>query len=454
MTLDKIIGTACRTARNAIGVDQFEVFGTETKTLGVYIDDGSIKSVEEKLDRGIAIRIARGKRIGQSSATCDGIKDAERCVRHASDLATASPEDRNFEQFSAGGQIALAPKVFDERIESATTEELAEIASSIVNCCTEKGKVEVPLGLLRVSTIELRIVNSNGVDASHRCTMLYLRFTTKADGDMPGEGIEEFYSTHLSDVDPFAIGNSLKEGAKKSAQAVPFRGRRVGDTVLTPANFAEMLLTSVGHAIDGENVHRKRSAWANKIGETVASSMVTILDDPGDERGILSSSIDDEGTPTARKTIIEKGVLRQFIYDCYTATLEGAKSSGNGLRRNPIDAHGIYRTPLSISPINLVLVPGKKSRDSLISSIDDGILIERVAAPEVNPINGAFAMEVRCGSVIEKGDIIQTINHALLVGNMFEALMKVNDIANDATVVKSCIVPTVSIESLELIGGN
>lgn len=454
MSLDKIIGTASRTARSDIGVDQFEVFGTETKTLSVYVDDGSIKSVEEKFDRGIAVRIAKGKRIGQSSATCDGIKDAERCVRLASDLATVSPEDRNFEQFSPGGQITFAPKVFDGRIESATTGELAEIASSIVNYCTEKGKVDVPLGLLRVSTIELRIVNSNGVDASHRSTMLYLRFTAKANGDTPGEGIEEFYSTHLSDVDPFAIGKSLKEGAKASAQAVPFKGRRVGETVLTPANFAEMLLTSVGHAIDGENVHRKRSAWANKIGETVASSLVTIVDDPGDERGILSASFDDEGTPTARKTIVEKGILRQFIYDCYTATLEGVKSSGNGMRRNSIDAHGIYRTRVSISPINLVLMPGKKSRESLISSIDDGILIERVAAPEVNPINGAFAMEVRCASVIKKGEIIQTINHALLAGNMFEALMKVKDIANDATVVRSCIVPTVSIESLELIGGN
>jgi PmbA protein len=454
LNLERIVEIASRTARGEIGVNQFEIFGTEAKILSVYVDDGSIKSVEEKFDRGIAVRIAKGKRIGQSASTCDGIKDAERCVRLASDLATVSPEDRNFEQFSAGGQAVFSPKVYDEQIELATPRELAGIASSIVGCCTEKGKVEVPLGLLRISTIELRIVNSNGVDASHKSTMLYLRFTAKANDKAPGEGIEEFYSTHLSDVDPFSIGKSLKEGAKASARAVPFKGRFIGETVLTPANFAEMLLTSVGHAIDGENVHRKRSAWANKINDAVASSQVTIVDDPSDGKGILSAPFDDEGTPTSKKTIVEKGILKQFIYDFYTATLEGVKSSGNGMRRNPTDAHGIYRTPVSISPINLVLVPGNKSRESLISSVDDGILIERVAAPEVNPINGAFAMEVRCASVIKQGEIIQRINHALLVGNMFEALRKIGDIANDSTVVKSCIVPTVSIESLELIGGK
>jgi predicted Zn-dependent protease len=80
------------------------------------------------------------------------------------------------------------------------------------------------------------------------------------------------------------------------------------------------------------------------------------------------------------------------------------------------------------------------------------VLIERLAYPEVNPITGAFGLEVRCGHMIKKGKIVQTVDRALLVGNMFEALRNVREVANDSTVFKSCIVPTVSFDGIELVG--
>jgi PmbA protein len=189
-----------------------------------------------------------------------------------------------------------------------------------------------------------------------------------------------------------------------------------------------------------------------KAGEEVASRSVTLTDDPSDERGMLSSSYDDEGAPASKKTLVDKGVLESYLYDSYNASLESMDPSGNGLRRRPEDAQGIYLDPIGVWPMNLVLAPGTKSRVELIASVDEGVLIERLAYPEVNPITGAFGLEVRCGRMIKKGEIVQAIDRALLVGNMFEALRNVKEVANDSTVFKYCVVPTICFDGIELVG--
>ncbi len=453
MELESLVRTAYRTAISD-KADQVEVFGIVSRTMSVYVEDSAIKNMEQKVDQGIAVRVAKERRLAQSSTSCDSVKDAEACARAACRLAELSPADKNFRRFPDGGEATFAPRVWDEKIASLTSEDLADLVKSVVDCSVEKNGTKVPKGMIRTARAETRIVNSNGVDVSHANTMAYLHFTAMTIGERPGEGVEVFYTPHLSDVDPFAIGKSLKAQAKASAQAVPFRGRRAGETLLTPGNLSEMILSSVGFAIDGENVHRRRSAWAGKVGQQVASPSITIVDDPGDERGMLSSGFDDEGVPTAKRTIVEKGVLKGYIYDSYCASLAGVEGSGNGLRRSAEDAQGIYRRALGIQPINLILVPGKKSRESLISSVEDGVLIERFAYPEVNPFTGAFGLEVRCGHLIRNGEMVQTFNRALLVGNMFEALMNVNEVANDMTVVRSSILPTVSFDGIELVGSS
>jgi len=451
LELESLVRNAYRTAISD-KADQVEVFGINSRTMSVYVEDSAIKNMEQKVDRGIAVRVAKGRRIAQSSTSSDGVKDAEACARTACRLAELSPEDRNFRGFPAGGEAAFAPRVWDERIASLSPEDLAGLVKSVVDCSVEKGMIKVPKGMIRTATVDGRIVNSNGVDVSHANTMTYLHFTAMTVGERPGEGVESLYSSHLSDIDPFVIGKSLKAQAKASARAVPYKGKRTGETVLTPGNLSEMILSSVGFAIDGENVHRRRSSWAGKLGQQVASPLVTIFDDPGDERGMLSSGFDDEGVPTVKKMIVEEGVLKGYIYDSYSASLAGVEESGNGLRRNAEDAQGVYRRALGIQPINLVLAPGENSRESLVSSVEDGVLIERFAYPEVNPFTGGFGLEVRCGHLIRNGEMVQTFNRALLVGNMFEALMKVKAVANDMTVVRSSIMPTVSFDGIELVG--
>ena len=452
MELDSILSSAYRAARKE-GPDQFELFAVRTRTLSLYVDDSAVKHIEEKIDQGLAVRVAEGKRLGQSSAACGTLKEAEMTAMAAVRMAELSPEDNGFRQFPAsGGKASVSPMVWDDRVAHMTGEQLAEIARHVVETSTDGDRVKVPKGLIRVARVESRIRNSNDVDVSRRNTLVYLNFTTMTNGAKPGEGIESFYSPHLSGLDPVEIGRSLREKALASSKTVAFRDRMKGQTVILPDDLADMLMSSAGSALSAENVHRRRSTWMGKMGGEVSSESITLTDDPGDGRGMLSSSYDDEGVPASKKTLVDKGILRSFLYDSYNAGLESIEPSGNGIRRRPEDAQGIYLDPIGVWPLNLVLMPGTKTREELIASVDEGVMIERFAYPEVNPITGAFGLEVRCGRIIKKGEIVQAIDRALLVGNMFEALRNVREVANDSAVFKYCVVPTVCFDGIELVG--
>lgn len=434
-----------------LGAEQSEAFSTRTRTVAVYVEDSKVKSVEEKLDQGITLRVMIGKRRGQVSSSVSSEEEVARVAERAIKATRLSNPDPDLKGFVQPKEAAIAaPRVWDARMAELEGSDLVAFAKGIVEAAREVGEVKIPRGLIRAATIETAVSNSNGVEVGHSSTMYYLHYTSMVTSPRPGEGIEAAYGTQL-DIDVEGIGRKLYEGARNSALAKPFKGKRNFVAIIPPGELAEMLLTTVG-AASGENVNFRRSRWVESLGKEVASKEVTIRDDPTDPRGVLCSRFDDEGTPSRRKTIVEHGVLKELYYDSYSAGIAGAESTGNGLKRSSIDAQGIYQHSVGCSVMNLVLAPGTLSPGELISDVDEGVIIERFAWPDVDQLTGRFGLEVRCGHLVKGGEITETINHALLMGNMYDALKNVRGIGNDSKVVGRAIVPTVSFDGIELVG--
>lgn len=447
----EIIDKALSHARSQ-GADQAETFTTRSRTLSLYVEDSKVKNLEEKLDVGLAIRVIDGQRIGEASSTVSSLDDIVGCSSSAIKAARVSEPDAHFKGFSVGGKSTISePPVWDEEVAFLDTEALSSKGVEIVEACIAHGDIKVPRGMIRAASIETEVANSNGMSSLHRSTMVYLHFTSMTSKGKAGEGEEIFHSTRL-DMDTQAIGRSLAQGAMNSAAAVAFKGRSDTTVFIKPASLAEMFKTSVGFAVDSENVNRMRSSLAGKIGQDVTSPMLSIADDPTDPRGILAAAHDDEGVPTRKKLLIDRGVLRSFLYDGYNASMVGGQSTGNGFRRSAQDSQSIYQMPVRVSPVNMVVKSGSKSSDDLIGSFDSAIVIERMAWPEVNPITGAIGLEVRCAHMMERGERVQTVKHALLTGNMFESLRNIVGIANDHKVQGSWIVPTMGFDGMELVG--
>ena len=450
MRAEELASESVREAR-AAGADQAEAYVVKVRSLSVYVDNSKVKSAEAKSDLGMAMRVSKGGRIGQSSTSLSSLADAIGCARTAVKTASLVPVDKVFKGFAQPSKGRSGLKVKDSEVASLTIEGALEILKAMVDAAVEPRKVKVPNGLLRIAELDSVVANSNDLLTKRECTLVYAMLSAMTEGT-PGEGTESFYSPHLKDLDAGRFGGSLRAKAKASAKAKAYKGNVRLPVIMPPHEISEMLQGSIQFALSAENVNRKRSPLAGKVGKQVTAKCLDLTDDPWDRRGMLSSPYDDEGTPTRRKPLVKDGVLKGFLYDLYNSQLSGVEPTGNGLRRSATDPIGNYQIGIGIAPVCLVLKPGTRSVEDLIGEMDNGLVVEKTSAPDVHPITGDFGLEVRCAHLVRKGEIRSTVKHCLLSGNMFRALSQIGEVANDSTVSRNLILPSVRFEDFELIG--
>ncbi|MBO4797557.1 MAG: TldD/PmbA family protein [Candidatus Methanomethylophilaceae archaeon] len=422
--------------------DQAEVYVSEAVVNTVYIDGSKISNIETKKESGMMFRMIHGSRTGKASVSLCSPDSAADCLEMADSVLKYSPVNPDSGSYPCPGQAGIpAPDVWDKKAENIAPEDLRELAEQLIGEC----RVNIPRAQIRVSAMNSRTVNSNGVDTGHRSTLVYGHFTSMANIDHPGEGTETFYGTHL-DLDPVCIAHSLSRKAEAAAGSREFRGTSGVTMILPPGELGDMLLSSVGSAVNGENVKYGRTLWKDSLGGKVASESLCIADDPA-SKAPLSCVFDDEGTPAGRHTIIEKGILRGFLRDAFCGD-----STGNGMRRSSVEPQGAYdRTP-AVKPLNMTVKPGNLTRDQIIENTDNGILVEKFAWPEADGLTGRFGLNVRCGYLVRKGEITGVISNALLMGNMLEALNEIECIGSDSTCRGVVTVPTMSFSGAELAG--
>ena len=453
MELDEFIDPAIKTAMKE-GAQEVEVYAVSDHSWSAYADDSKVKSVEEKSDLGIAIRLLKEHRFGQSASAVSSVADAEACARNAVRVASLLPPEAIFKGFPTPDKPGVWARGSDENIRGIENRELAQLMASIIRATVEPGKVKVPNGVLRAGHIQARVVNTNGIDVCRDSTLVYMRASAMTEGANPGEGAETFFSPRINALDPSTIGKRLQQKATSSAKAEGYKGKMLGAVIIPPGDLAELFSGSVSFALSMENVNRKRSPWAGKSDQPVADKAISFTDDPTDERGVLSSPFDDEGVPTKKKELVKDGILGDFLNDAYNAYKAGTPMTGNGVRRSSMDVVGQWQMPVSIAPLNMVMKRGDQSVDDIIRSVDKGILVDSFAASDVHPITGAFGLEVRCGHLIQKGSLTRTVKHCLITGNMFEALRKVRAVGNDVTSSHNYVLPSVCFDDLELIGSE
>jgi predicted Zn-dependent protease len=284
--------------------------------------------------------------------------------------------------------------------------------------------------------------------------MVFGYFTAKAEeSGLVGEGVQRCWSRSLEDVDFARIGAKLQHQALDVIQAKGFKENwKDAVAVLAPSEGSEMLGSMIGYAVLAENVNNRSSPWADKMGESVAHESVTVFDDGLSEKGLLSALVDDEGTPMQKTSVIEKGVLKSYLYDSYNASQVGLESTGNGIRRNSRDAHGSFSSPVRCMSTTLEVPAGAKRVDDIIGEVKRGVYIEHFAWPQVDPLAGTFSNEIRNAQLIENGELTTKIKYALLVGNLYESIRREVMFGSDLEVHDNRVMPTIAISGAEIVG--
>ena len=206
------------------------------------------------------------------------------------------------------------------------------------------------------------------------------------------------------------------------------------DAVAAPAGSQTVVLGSgwpgillheaIGHGLEGDFNRKGTSAFSGKVGETVASKGVTVVDDGTLENRRGSLSIDDEGTQTNCTTLIENGVLKGYMQDKLNARLMGEQSTGNGRRES-------YAHLPMPRMTNTYMLPGNDDPEEIVASVKNGLYAVNFGGGQVDITSGKFVFSASEAYLIENGKITQPVKGATLIGNGPDVLTRVSMIGND-----------------------
>jgi TldD protein len=277
-------------------------------------------------------------------------------------------------------------------------------------------------------TQEVLIANSDGLFVRDVRPLVALGVQCIAQGTVRGNGYTaDGGRTSLSYFDLHSPESIAIESARIACVNAEAIDAPAGDlTVVVGGGSGGVLLhEAVGHGLEGDFNRQGTSLYSGRIGERVASELVTIYDDGNlpEERG--SVAVDDEGTPGAHKVLVENGVLRAYMHDRLNASLMGSVSTGSGRRQS-------FRSMPQPRMCNTYMPAGDSTFEEIIGSVKRGIFAKSFSGGQVEISKGDFVFMLAEGYLIEDGKLTAPIRNATLIGNGPEIMTRVVAVGNDS----------------------
>lgn len=227
----------------------------------------------------------------------------------------------------------------------------------------------------------------------------------------------------FDEVTPEEVAKKATNRALLMLEAKPAPAGKM-TVVMDGAAGGTMIHEACGHGLEADLVQKQLSVYAGKIGEKVASELVTVIDDATLPGKYGSFGVDDEGTEGQRTVLIENGILKNYMYDYLTAKKENKESTGNGRRES-------FRDRPIPRMTNTFIAPGKTDPKEIIKSASKGFYVKAMGGGQVNTTNGDFVFDVKEGYLIENGEVTTPVRGATLTGNGPKVLKKIDLVGND-----------------------
>jgi TldD protein len=408
------------------GGDMAEVFAEDSASASALLDDRKIEELSSGRSRGAGIRVVEGETTGFAH-TAD--------LSEAGLIAAAQAAAAVARQGGGGTRtVALGPaSVFDRgsrrlpsSIDKADKIELLKRADEAARGSGDAiGQVSVGLGDSRRRVL---VANSDGLFAEDEQVRTRFNVTCVANGDTGLQtGFDSLARTEGYEIfERFAVEDIARVAAARALTKLSARPAPSGEipVVLAGGSGGILFHEACGHGLEADAVMKEASVYAGKVGELVASPLVTLVDD-GTVLGEWGNfDIDDEGNRPARNVLIQDGVLTDYMWDWLRARKAGRASSGNGRRQN-------YQCLPMVRMTNTYLLAGKEKASEIIAQTPHGVYIKKLGGGQVNTATGDFVFGTTEAYMIENGRITEPLRDANLIGNGPEVLKRIDAVADD-----------------------
>jgi PmbA protein len=435
------------------GADEAEAYVQRTNTIFVPFGD-RIENVKTVESTGISLRAAIGKKTAIYSTSILDEKEITEVSTRAVKLAKVAPEDSQWRHFNKRFSRTPVEGCYDKKLEDPDYEEITETLTSAVNCMKDYDKRVIPTRSLFALALEnVSVANSYTENIERRETEIGVSLACKVEeAGMNSIGAEQQQARTWKEIRFEDLATKAAEKAVKYLKAKSIPSGKMS-VIVRNQIFANLLAIFLSGPINADWVQKGRSPLSGKLQKQVASDNINLVDDGTLRGGLRTQPFDDEGHATQRTPVIEKGVLRSYLYDTYTALQDNVESTGNASR-----LFGYWTKPQP-SPSNLILKPEKTNLEEIIRETKKGLYIEQTIGEWLsNPVSGNLNATVTHGFLIENGKETQPVNGVIIAGNFHELLkggveMIGDDVRNSMGMAGVSIYsPTVKIAQLTIAG--
>ncbi len=418
---------ALQVLREALaGADDGEIFAERTKSEALVFDDGRLKTASYDAAEGFGLRAVRGEVAGYAHSTTMSVS----ALKRAAETARLAVGD-------GGGTMAPAPQATNQRLYTDSDPIAAQGFPVKVDTLREidafarglDSRVVQVSATLAASIQEVEILRADGIRVRDVRPMTRVNVSViveqngRRESGSAGGGGRVGLDGLIAAADWQAKAREALRIALVNLDAVPAPAGEM-DVVLGPGWPGILLHEAIGHGLEGDFNRKGSSAFAGLMGQRIAAPGVTVLDDGTipDRRG--SITVDDEGTPSQKTTLIEDGILVGFMQDRQNARLMGVEPTGNGRRQSYAHAPMPRMT-------NTYMLGGEASPEDLVKEIKDGIWAVGFGGGQVDITNGKFVFSCTEAYRVRNGVVGEPVKGATLIGDGATALQKIRGLGND-----------------------
>jgi TldD protein len=402
-----------------------ETFTEETNYTLIQIESEKIEKLEKGLDRGVGLRVIRP---WQTFFASTNSMDESHLVDLARELV-AGAGGENGQVKEAPLQLGRYPFSIQVSPRDVETKEKLALVRSIESAARrmEKRITQVKV-TYRDTNQRVRIAGSDGthVEDNRNHLVLSLLVVGEEAGELQTayEAIGGFCGFEfLTDeqVEGFVRGTVERLSGLLCAMEAPMGTKTV---VLASEAGGTMIHEAIGHGLEADLAMEGLSCYKGMLGQTIGSPLIDVVDDKTVPYRRGTYAFDDEGTPSERTVLVEKGVLKNYLYDRFHAMKYGVPSTGNGRRES-------FRFKPITRMSNTMILPGTDDPASIIASVDDGLLVKKMGGGQVDTVRGDFVFEIQEGYLIEKGKIGPMVRNATMMGNGPKVLREIDMVGTD-----------------------
>jgi PmbA protein len=431
-------------AASRLGADEAEAFAASGRTVDVELQKNDLQIASTAESDAVGVRVFRNGRMGFASVNTFEDGEIEDAVERALGIASAAPEDEH-NGLPDPEPVEILEGLHDPAADDYGVDRAVESALGMLDAARGYDeRITVDGGEFHCHSGARAVVSSRGTRLAEPSSRLYCFVMGMA---RDGETVSSFdfqfdASRRVDGVDCERTARTFAENAVASLGARQGESF-VGTVVLSPKAAAEIVAYPITYAVLASTVQRGSSRFEKKLGHSVASPALSVTDDATLTDGFASASFDREGQVPEVLPIIEKGELRNFLYDSYRARREGRSGTGH--------AGGGAQSVPTVAPTNVVFAAGDQSLNDIIAGIDRGVYVTRFSG-NADPVSGDFSGVVKGGRMIRSGRLDEPLTGTMIAGNTFDLLSRVTAVSRERERLFSDVLPYVRLEDVAVTG--